>query len=142
VSLRLLFESKISDLHRLYRELEIKHHKLFADFQLKLNELAYFQDKAAHCLHENAQLRRQKAAAEDELSERGHELQQLREVAAGLKQEISDHFAGEAQRRIERRLNEGLIEQREAKEVQLAGQLRTAEAHLASEARRREGLKE
>jgi hypothetical protein len=41
-----MFESKISDLHSLYRELEIKHHKLFSDFQLKNNELTYFKDKA------------------------------------------------------------------------------------------------
>lgn len=142
VSLRLLFESKISDLHRLYRELEIKHHKLFADFQLKLNELTYFQDKAAHYQHENAQLRKQKAALEDDLTDRAHQLQHLREVAARLKQEMSDCLAGDAQRRIEGRRSEGLIKQREVKEAQLAAQLKTAETHLDSQARRHEGLRE
>jgi hypothetical protein len=131
ISLRLMFERKISDLHRLYRELELKHHKLFSDFQLKINELTYFKEKSQFYYNENLQLKKERAALDDELSERATQLRQNEETISKLKKEVHDQFSAESQRKLENKLSEHLLGQKEIKERQLAHLLKSAQSTIS-----------
>jgi hypothetical protein len=56
---------------------------------VKLNELAYFKDKAGYYHEENVKLRRDKTAIEADLSEKRHEGRHLAEVVERLKRELN-----------------------------------------------------
>lgn len=108
----------------------MKHHKLYSDFQLKINELAYFKDKSSFYYNENLHLKKEKAGVEDDLRERVSNLKQMDELCVKLKKEINDQYSVDTQWRIERKISDGLLRQKEIKEHQMASQLKNNDSAL------------
>lgn len=88
VSLRLMFENKISEVHALYRELGLKHRHLFDDLQAKSHELVLHRDRSAALTQENLQVRKESSVMRQEILSLRQELEQWRRTAEQLTAEL------------------------------------------------------
>jgi hypothetical protein len=88
VSLRLMFENKISEVHALYRELGLKHKHLFDDLQAKSHELVLHRDKTASLTQENLQVRKENSIMKQEIIMLKQEVEQLERSAGQLTAEL------------------------------------------------------
>lgn len=88
---------------------------MYSDFQLKINELAYFKDKSSFYYNENLHLKKEKAAIEDDLRERVSDLKQMDELCVKLRKEINDQYSVDTQWRIEKKISDNLLRQKEIK---------------------------